>query len=337
MEISNAVVHRLQKQRNAKGATVHAADAEIIKNAALSELLQHVLESYNSRCSRHAGSFEEDVENYRFSVGVESFLQAKTDFLSFSTLAMERLRFIINDIIFAAGGYVLFVRYAHNGREMLLVAQLNQETGAIFSSDLHEVVQSKYLNLDRLKVAARVDLDAWADGEERYLTFVLRKDEGHPSDYFREFIGCRIEQDSKVESNKVIKVVKDFATKLLDDKFITADLVPDVQRRAYDYAEDLRKLPEPGALEFDALANAVWPDRPEMFLSFLNNHPEQPSSGFIPDRTTFRKLSNISFKSRDLSLKMTYEFKQQHVTTEGNKVVIHEAPPKLIQELTEGR
>lgn len=337
MEIQNAVAHRLEKQRNVKGATVHAADAEIVKNAALTELLQNVLESYNSRCSRHTGSFEEDAENYRFSVGVEGFLDGTTDFLSFSKTAMERLRVKVTDVTFASGGYVLFVRYSHNERQMLLVAKLSQENGTIFSADLHEVVQSQYLNLERLQVAARVDLDSWKAGETRYLTFVMKQEHGHPSDYFKVFIGCRIDQDSKVESTKLVKVVKDFASQMVSESQITAEQIPDIQRRVYDYAEELRKRPEPGALEFDSLANAIWPDQPDVFLKYLNNHPEQPSSGFMPDRTVFKKLSAINFSSRDFSLKMTYEFKQQHVTTKGQTVVIHDAPPKLIQELTEGQ
>lgn len=337
MEIQNAVVHRLEKQRNAKGATVHTADAEIVKNAALTQLLQNVLESYNSRCSRHAGSFEEDTENYRFSVGVQNFLEGNTDFLSFSKTAMERLRVNVTDVTFASGGYVLFVRYLHNGRQMLLVAKLSREEGAIFSADLHEVVEAQYLNLDRLQVAARIDLDAWKANEARYLTFVMKQEHGHPSVYFKEFIGCRIDQDSKVESTKLVKVVKDFASKLVAESMIEAEQVPEIQRRAYDYAEELRKRPEPGLMEFDSLANALWPDQPEMFLKFLNEHPEQPSTGFMPDRTVFKKLSAINFTSRDFSLKMTYAFKQEHVTTEGEKIVIHDAPQKLIQELTEGQ
>lgn len=337
MEIRNAVVHRLEKQRNAKGATVNTADAEIVKNQALTQLLQNVLESYNSRCSRHAGSFEADIENYRFSVGVNSFLDGGTDFLTFSKVAMERLRLNVTDVTFASGGYVLFVLYAHNARQMLLVAKLSQEDGAIFSADLHEVVEAQYLNLNRLQVAARIDLDAWKGAEPRYLTFVMKQEHGHPSIYFKEFIGCSIDQDSKVESTKLVKVVKDFAVSLLAESLISAEQVPEIQRRAYDHAEELRKRPEPGTMEFDSLANALWPDEPEVFLKFLNNHPEQPSTGFMPDRTVFKKLSAINFTSRDFSLKMTYAFKQEHVTTEQGKIVIHDAPQRLMQELTEGQ
>lgn len=336
MEICNAVAHRLDKQRNVRGATVRPADAEIVKNDALVDLFSNVLESYNSRCSRHTGSFEEDEENYRFSVGVRAYLAGEVDFLAFTVTAMERLRVKINDATFAAGGYLIFVRYKHVDRDMLLVAKLNSEDGAIFTRDLHEVVQSEYLNLDRLQVAARVDIATWQAGGERYLTFVLKQDRGNPSDYFREFVGCRIDQDSKIESNKLVRVVKDFANKMADEGAIVAEQVPDVQRRAFDYASELIKGKEKGQLVFDTLANAVWPDEPEKFLRFLNDHPEQPSSGFVPDRTTLKKLSDINFKSRELTIKMTYSFKLEHVSTEGSRVIITNAPERLVQELTQG-
>lgn len=336
MDIRNAVVHRIEKQRNTRGAEVFLAEAEIEKDEALEALLQHVLASYNSRSSRHTGSFEADEENYRLSVGVRAFFDGYSDFIGFSSTAMERLKVKISDVMFATGGYVLFVRYSHAGRDMLLIAKLSQEVGAIFSPDLHRVVQASYLNLDRLQVAARLDIDAWNDGSDRYLTFVLKMDHGQPADYFKEFIGCRIDQDSKIESNKVVTVVKGFVAKLVDDLEIPQDRAPDIQRRAYDYALELRKSPDSTGLSFDGLANAVWPDDPEMFLEYLNLHDEQPSAGFMPDRTVFKKLSSINFRSKELSLKMTYDFKQAHVSTDGRTVVINEAPERLIRELTEG-
>lgn len=335
MEIRNAVAHRIEKQRNARGASSFLAAAEVEKDQALETLLQQVLISYNSRCSRHTGSFDPDEENYRLSVAIRAFLDGESEFHQLSVMAMDRLRIKISDVMFATGGYVLFVRYVHGGREMILIAKLSQEVGAIFSPDLHHVVPSSYLNLDRLQVAARLDVDAWRNGEDRYLTFVLKMEQGQPADYFKEFIGCRIDQDSKTESNKVVAVVKGFVANLVETGDVTQELVPDIQRRAYDYALELRKSPDSTGLSFEGLANAVWPDEPERFLGYLNSHPEQPSAGFMPDRAVFKKLSSINFRSKELSVKMTYDFKQAHVSTEGRRVVIEDAPEKLIKELTE--
>ena len=262
-------------------------------------------------------------------------ISGATDFLAFTATALERLRTKIAEAVFAIGGYVLFVRYRHNGREMLLVAKLSQEEGAIFSSELNEVVQAVYLDLHRLQVAARIDLDAWRGEETRYLTFVMKKEDGHPSTFFRDFVGCRVEQDSKTESLKLVKVIRDFAQQMVGGKETLQDQYVEIQRRAFAYSEELRKQPEPGVLEFEPLANAVWPEAPDRFLEFVNTHADPPSSGFHPDRTTFRRLSAYNYRSDSLSLRMTHEFKQQHVTTEGNTVTIHDAPERLIAELSE--
>lgn len=336
MEIRNAVVHQIEKQKNNRGAIVHPASDEVVKDDSLSQLLRNVLDSYNSRCSRHTGSFELDEENFRFSVGLRSFLSGDTDFLNFSLTAMERLRVKMTDVTFATGGYLLFVRYEYGGREMLLIAKLSPEVGVIFSSDLHQVIKSQYLNLDRLQIAARVDITAWQQSADRYLTFVLKLDQGHPPEYFKEFIGCRIDQDSKEESKKVVVVVKDFVNKMVDDGAIRAEQLPEYQRRAFDYAIDLRKSADSTGLSFEALANHVWPDEPELFLRFLNDHEEAPSAGFMPDRAVFKRLSNINYKSRGITINMTYEYKLEHVVTQGNTVIINDAPEKLIKELTEG-
>ncbi len=161
----------------------------------------------------------------------------------------------MNDVIFAGGGYMLMLRYTHQQRDMLMVAKLNPQSGAIFSDDLDKVVRAPYLNLDRLQVAARIDLAAWLAGGERYLSFVLKKnkDEG-PSDYFQDFVGCKVDQDSKVESKKLVLVVKDFASSLVDAGAMPAGDVPDLQRRAFDYVEGLRKSESPRLDDFEG-----WP------------------------------------------------------------------------------
>lgn len=337
MEIENAVAHRLIKPRNARGAEVRPADAELDRTDELNELLTAVLDSYNNRSSRFSGSFEPDEENYRFSVSMRAMLAGESNFLAFSLTALERLRLKIEDVVFASGGYLLLVRYTHQQRDFLLVAKLNAQTGSIFSEDLHRVIRSDHLNLDRLQVAARVDLGAWRAGADRYLSFVLKRDKDNgPSDYFQDFIGCRVDQDSKVESRKLVQVVKDFSHHMAETGALPAEQVPDVQQRAYDYVEAVRRGETPRLEAFDLLANAMWPDEPDTFLRFLNGHADPPSAGFVPDRTTLKRLSNIDFKSREISVKMTYAYKQQHVRIEGSRVVIENAPDRLIQELTEG-
>ena len=337
MEIQNAVAHRLIKPRRARGAEVRPADAELDRTDELNELLIAVLDSYNNRSSRFSGSFEPDEENYRFSVTLRAMLAGESSFLAFSLTALERLRLKVEDIVFASGGYLLLVRYTHQQRDFLLVAKLNAQAGAIFSEDLHRVIRASYLNLDRLQVAARIDLGAWHAGAERYLSFVLKRDKNEgPPDYFQDFVGCRVDQDSKIESKKLVQVVKDFSHHVAETGALVLEQVPDLQQRAYDYVEAIRRGEAPRLDTFDPLANAVWPDDPEAFLRFLNAHPDPPSAGFVPDATTLKKLSNINFKSRDISIKMTYAYKQQHVRTDGNRVVIENAPDRLIQELTGG-
>lgn len=337
MDIVNAAVYELVKNRNEQGATVRPPkDGEIERSDSLNGLLQKVLQSYNSRCSRHSGSFEEDVENFRFSVNLKDFLDGDNGFIDFTAVAMERLRNAIKDVTFASGGFLIFVRYTHNERDMFLVAKLNKESGEFFSANLSEVVESSYLNVDNLQVAARVDVNAWSANEDRYLTFVMKQDKGRPSDYFKDFIGCRIDQDSKVESKKLVRVVKDFVAAQIENNAIPADFAPDLQQRAYDYVEALHRQDPTATLCFEALSNAVWPEEPQAFLEFINGHDEQPSTGFIPDRTALKSLSNINYKSKELTLKTTYRFKQQHIRVDGDSVVIENAPDKLISELLEG-
>lgn len=337
MEITNAIAHKLDKKRGTVGATSKESDAELERTEELNGLMFTLLDSYNNRSSRYAGSFNEDQDNYTLSLRLQEMLDGQMTFKDFSLTALERLRVQMNDVVFASGGYLLLIRYTHQGRDMLLIAKLNPQSGAIFSDDLHKVIQAPYLNLDKLQVAARVDIGAWSANMERYLTFVLRKDkDAGPSDYFQKFVGCQVDQDSKVESKKLVVVVRDFTSSLVDIGELNDEDVPDVRRRAFDYMEALRKSDNPKVDDFTALANAVWPGEPEAFVHFLNGHNDPPSAGFAPDATTIKALSNINFRSKELTIKMTHEFKAEHVRVIEGRVVIENAPDRLIHELTEG-
>lgn len=334
MEIVNAIAHRVNKLKGVKGAALDDAKKELARTDELNALMLTLLDSYNNRSSRFTGSFEEDQENYRFSLYLQDFLDGKEDFLTFSVRVARRLAVSMTDVQFAIGGYLLLLRYTHQDRDMLMVAKLNPQSGAIFSDELDKVLRAPYLNLDRLQVAARIDLKEWLAKGEKYLTFVLRKnkDEG-PSDYFQDFVGCKVDQDSKVESKKMVAVVKDFAVSLVDAGVLPAEDVPDLQRHAFDYMMALRSSDEPKLQDFEALANAVWPQEPSAFVHFLNGHGDPPSAGFFPDATVIKGLSDINYRSKDLTVKMTYSFKQEHVQIDGNTVVITNAPQRLLQEL----
>ena len=176
MEIINAIAHKVDKARGVLGATVVESDAELEQTTELDGLMLTLLDSYNNRSSRYAGSFEGDTNNYPLSVRLREMLSNTISFKEFSLLALARLREEIKDVVFASGGYLLVIRYSHNDSDMLLIAKLNPQSGAIFSEDLHKVIKAPYLNLDKLQVAARVNLNAWSNNDDRYLSFVLRRD-----------------------------------------------------------------------------------------------------------------------------------------------------------------
>ncbi|MBD9377626.1 nucleoid-associated protein [Pseudoxanthomonas sp. PXM04] len=337
MEIVSAIAHKVEKFRGVLGATSIKSDAELEQTDELDSLMLTLLDSYNNRSSRYSGSFETDTANYPLSNQLKELISGDLNFKDFSLLALNRLCDQIKDVVFASGGYLLVIRYSHNDRDMLLIAKLNPQSGAIFSEDLHKVIKAPYLNLDKLQVAARVDIKAWSAGAERYLTFVLRREQDSgPSDYFQKFVGCRVDQDSKIESKKLVIVVKDFASNLAAMSALKEEDIPDVRRRAFDFIENVRKGEAAKMDSFEGLANAIWPEDPNAFLIFLNGHADPPSAGFAPDATTIKGLSDINFKSKELTLKMTYEFRSSHVRINEGRVIIENAPERLVRELTEG-
>jgi len=138
--------------------------------------------------------------------------------------------------------------------------------------------------------------------------------------------------DSKVESGKLAAVVDEFCKQSIATQLISADDAVAVMRRVFDYAIGQTKAREPISLQ--AVAAVVTPDNAEVFMEYLNNHPNRPTDEFIADRGSLRKLADYVFSSKELKISMSHQFKTDHrVRVENNNLIIENPPVELVETL----
>lgn len=333
MEVRQAAVHYIAKNAHSEEVEVTPAAGLLEISQQLGTLVDEILESYNTRCAQQSGVFQEDEVNYPVSALFRSYHEGATDFLPVTVTATNRLAVLMRQQLLSTGGHVLFVHYVRADRHFLLIVKLNSAKGSMFEG-LARVRDADHLNVHTLQVAARTNLSAWIAGEDiRYLSFVCKREMGHPSNYFKEFIGCDMRADSKVESGKLATVVDEYCKLQLEAGAHSEDDSVAIMRRVFDYAIERTKARE--AINLSAVASIVSPDNAELFTTFLNDHPNRPTDEFIADRGSLRKLAAYVFVSRDFKMTMSHQFKTDHrVRVENGRLIIDNPPSQLVEDLS---
>lgn len=332
MSIKSAVVHYIEKQAHKPASKVDIATSVISASPELERLVEAVLSTYNNKHAKQAGVFQVDQAAYPFSLQLAS-LQTGGTLLGISAAMMPRLVALMNLSTASTGGHVFFAHYDRDGAEYLLVVKLLTVPGQVFSQ-LAAVVDATHISVERLQVAARINLDSWRNGvNERYVTFVSTREGGHTSVYFREFIGCDVTAESRVESKKLAAVVHDYLRDKFSAGLLTEEEVAVRKQMVFDHASSAAKSQLP--ISLSDVSSVIWPSDQTDFLTYLAGHVDPPVDMFSPDKKSLRSLSEYSYRSKEFKLSMTHEFKIKHnVTINAQHLTIENPPEELIAELT---
>lgn len=325
MEVKQAAVHYLSKTRDPDGPAIPSVltlrPTLLPVTEKLTNLVSTLRQLYNNKAGHGYGIFHENQDIYPFSRFLVDHGKHDWDFLGFTHRAMHLLKAKIDDVLFATGGYMMFVSYVdEQNNSFLIVASLKNRPGFVFNENL-DLTDQEHVDLDHLHEMARINMTSWRVGGSRYLSFAKRRSSGDDfTKYFREFIGC----DEFTESRELTKSL------LVAVQAYTANAEPEVRQRArqavFDYCDEKRNAKETVSLR--ALSARLSDDVPEAFLQFLNENVEYGvGDDFEPDRNVYRALRR--FKGGDKRLNIAFDADQL-----GGRVVYNpEAGTLLINDL----
>lgn len=327
--IRYAVVHKLEKQRFQESTVVLRQTCLDIRPP-LETLIDRVHRLYVDQPSKGYGMFEEDLDIYPTQRHVQQYYADKDiNFHTLSVHLMNILRGKINQENLSTGGYVLMAHVTHREKEWLLIVMLTDVNGSAINDQL-EVVSTVHLDLEHLRVAGRINLTGWQDGEDRYIGFLKGKAE--VSEYFKHFLGCNDVVSASKETLKLVDTLKRFASeqKLDDasrDRFLTD---------ARDYCLECIQKNTP--LSIEIIANRLCPDQPEALQKVFAAPECELADGFIPDRRIIKSF--VRFKAKTPTWSLEFDRKairngELKFDKHSGTLTITSLPHPLLTELSE--
>lgn len=325
--ITECIVHKLIKRQHVKGADSELRETLLPVNNSVQRLVDHLYSLYAGNTGKAFGCFEANEDEFPAQRYIRQHVQeAAYDFIALSEKLMERLVNQAGDEILATGGYVLFARISVGETHYLLVAIVTETVGTAITDGL-DVIDSVHLDLSHLRVAGRVDLNAWQGGGERYISFL--KGRGDIADYFKSFIGCNDILKPLVETQKLVVALETFA----NEKGMNVEARGEFLEKAHQF---IVQLPKNAPLSLTALANHSWPDEPAELTATLSREEFSLSDGFVPDRRAAKGLVNFEGKSQFWKLNFSRAaIKAGHVEydSENQRIILRNIPDDLRREL----
>ncbi|AMC34314.1 nucleoid-associated protein [Janthinobacterium sp. B9-8] len=323
--ISNLISHQINKEAHGP-VSLRLSDKEITHTPAAQRLIDQLCKLYTQKLGKGFGSFEEDQEAFPMQ-GLVRQLMEGADFLASSQQMMQHLLLRLEQEPLASGGHVLIARVKSDGADFILFTILSEIMGTMLDENLN-VADSIYLDTANLKVAGKIDLHAWQNGAERYISFLRGR--GDVAAYFKSFLGCNDIVVALKETQKLVHGLSQFA----EEQHLQPAERDQLFERAHEYLDELGNASCPVTLE--QVAEQVWPDAPMQLQNVLGHQDLELTNGFVPDRRAIKPLRTFKTKAPHWKLEFDRSSLRSgavHYNPENDTLVLSNIPEEMRKEL----
>lgn len=333
MQIQEAILHRIIKAKSTSGAgsaTTHKRTTCLPADERLNRTVEDILKIYNKSTSGY-GTFDTNETVFRFPVLLRGYVVASADFIAFTSEATDLIAARMADESFSTGGYALFLRYANQGQDWMLVAMLKLKPGTGVNEQTLELSDTLSFDIDHLHEAARVDLGKWQADTQPYLSFIKRRQGGaEVSRYFREALGCTEYTDAKHHTGQMREAFEAYATA----NAWTQERKRTARQRIYDYCDAKERAGE--SVNLTALSALIDDQTPDAFSGYVRDNAYEVSETFKPHKATYTRFKRISRAFG--SVKVSFDVQDLNDGSvdydESNDcLVINNLPQELIDEI----
>jgi nucleoid-associated protein len=325
--IANLISHQINKEAHGP-VSLRLSSKEISPTPAAQRLVDQLSQLYVQRMGKGFGSFETDEESFPIQAMIRRHLNdASVDFYTLSCQMMQHLQTRLEQEPLASGGYVLIARVKADGSDYLLFTILSEVMGTKLNEDL-DIADSLYLDTANLKVAGKIDLQAWQNGTERYISFLRGR--GDVAHYFKSFLGCNDLVVALKETQKLVQGLSQFA----EEQQLPATERDQLFERAHQYLDELGNASCP--VTRAQVAEQAWPDAPQQLQNVLDNQAVEISDGFVPDRRAIKPLRTFKTKAPHWKLEFDRSSLRSgavHYNPENDTLVLSNIPEEMRKEL----
>lgn len=322
MELQNIIFHKvITEQHKTPVTTVPREKSLDLPEKKADYLVNEVLNNYDREVSLAYAGFTTDS---LFPNKLNSFLSGQLKFYDFSIHILDQLRLKMLKVPASTGGYLTIAKYNINGDSMLLLILLKDKDGIGISSDL-KLEEVHTLNLDKLHVAALVNITRWEEDKERYISFLKGKSrEKEVVGYFKELLN--IDEDMYTDPAKhtrdLVNVIKNFCK----DKLTDSDS-GDARKRVHVFSLD--KVNKEENITLEEVANLLSPSSPQDFIDYIKENKIEIPCEFKPLKGKLKALVRYSVKGVTTDYTLSFE----HSAIEDNKIWLNHEENLVISDV----
>ena len=297
MPVRHSVIHKIDKKPDGTPAVLFLGASEQVESQARDDLMSQLNESYNATAGKGWGFFHQESGAYPLSGWLGKYLAGVTDFLSFSTTAVEHLTKLMEESNLTTGGHALFCHYQQGLTDYLVIA-LVQETEAVTMTEEMALMTVKRLDLDHIRLAARINISEWQTSRQskQYISYLKGKQGRKLNDYFRDFIGCQEGIDGPGETRTLLKAFSDF----VESEDLGEESAREKTNTLVSYSMAQAKLGEPITLE--ELSGLIDEERPRAFFEHIRNKDYGMAPEFPADKRTLNQFCRFTGRAEGLSI-----------------------------------
>ena len=330
MPVRHSVIHKIDKKPDGSPAVLFLGSSEQVESSARDDLVQQFNESYNATAGKGWGLFHAESGAYPFSGWLGKYLAGGSDFLEFSTIAVEHLVKLMEESNLSTGGHALFCHYQQGLTEYLIIA-LVQETEAVTMTEELALMTVKRLDLDHIRLAARINISEWKNNprSRQYISYLKGKQGRKISDYFRDLIGCQEGIDGPGETRTLLKAFSDF----VESEDLGEESAREKTAALVDYATAQNKMGEPVSL--DELSELIDEDNPKTFADFIRDKDYGLSPTIPADKKTINHFRRFTGRAEGLSISFESHLLGSLVEfdRDSSSLTIKNLPTQLVEQL----
>lgn len=330
MPVRHSVIHKIDKKPDGSPAVLFLGASEQVESQARDNLMSQLNESYNATAGKGWGFFHQESGAFPFSGWLGKYLAGVTDFLSFSATAVEHLTRLMEESNLSTGGHALFCHYQQGMTDYLVIA-LMQETEAVTMTAELSLLTIKRLDLDHIRLAARINLSEWKSNPQskQYISYLKGKQGRRLNDYFRDFIGCQEGIDGPSETRTLLKAFSDF----VESEDLPEESAREKTHTLVSYSMTQAKQGEP--ITLDELSGLIDEDRPKNFYDFIKAKDYGLSEALPPDKKTLNKFRRFTGRAEGMSISFEAHLLGDKIKfdEEGGTLTLRGLPTQLKEQL----